>query len=1161
MRAYLEEDLPRLSPEHRQAIGKCQGGLGTGLRTCLSGLPASFPADARRRLRAFSRELQVANLVVDLCDANPGAVCPSREEFRRELGQFLAAAQAPSVAAGVETGDEGGLPITGVADAKSSGSSDGEPSQGGPTSGRHALTLGPLMGTELFALDRVQGTARFEPALGEPPVRCPFISRGGCGASEGESAGERSLVDVTGAQQAVDRLLIVEAARYLVRAEAIAYVRQAALVDPLTAEGFDKRVRALVSSCPLDSPLRGDISEIGSGASVAFASSGDAPDRARRAHHAGAIEAAARLAALDRQNAVFRSDFEQLPDGLDRRWPAWLPGRTAAQLIDASTLGVRYATQAHPPCSTFKIGFYGSALVGEEQASPLESEADRWLEREGMLRSSSRATDRCRIKGALLEANAQSMAGLLAQYPELGEQVGGSPLFRVLDALPVEMREARLQKELNFGTSSVLKRMRDSVGRLCGDPENAGRALFADDSFLRNFLSCGGSAPLPVDAGSASEMRLGAGCREIRANAGAACSIRDEARKSELRTDAFMGTLGVGIDIVGTYAGGVGVLRGMVARNLFASAGRSISANAPGAAAGAASGAAVVYYQIANADRTGADATGLYYSGLQDLQGYAGALSEASEARRNAFRDVLLGVVLGHVGSKPLLRGELKTSYLRAVSDTGRAGAAARSAFGSLMKEEFARRFGMRASDLARLTDEDVVAIVRANGALAPDPSLGPIPTLVSACKGDAVCQKKALDHHLFESELAETLPAPGSEAPSNSLLAEAPTQVVADTLPASSAGGGGGLLSPITLVSDSVAVTPPTVRQSFPPTRPQGPRAKGRVESDAAPEYVTISVSDCCAHVASGTTPRLPIMKAGGKFDAYYAGEGIAAPVDVSDVYSYSPPSMLRGSPVKLGYFGVPNDPVEVRLVRALSSGKSTRLNTTFVGAGSQSTVYFNHGPIPLEILAAIEAAPDEASAAAVRRTWAEDAAVEVIKIRTGDPWARGLEAAAYFMRRDLALVGLADQLTEAAMYLGRRFIRPARITSTNTQHVQGVITQEAVRGIDVNQLQTAIDRLVFSTSKHPELKMSAEEARSIIARSGLTIDEARSRIAALEEFYRQTHQDVIYFQQANGFSQDLMPHNEIRSRAIAPVGFDYGHGRNVIWSPAERMFIMIDL
>ena len=63
--------------------------------------------------------------------------------------------------------------------------------------------------------------------------------------------------------------------------------------------------------------------------------------------------------------------------------------------------------------------------------------------------------------------------------------------------------------------------------------------------------------------------------------------------------------------------------------------------------------------------------------------------------------------------------------------------------------------------------------------------------------------------------------------------------------------------------------------------------------------------------------------------------------------------------------------------------------------------------------------------------------------------------------------------------------------------------------------------------------------------------------KISALEEYYRQTHVDVLNFSNQNHTSELGA---EARNGKVLDTGFDYNHGKNVIWSPSEQMFVLID-
>jgi hypothetical protein len=86
---------------------------------------------------------------------------------------------------------------------------------------------------------------------------------------------------------------------------------------------------------------------------------------------------------------------------------------------------------------------------------------------------------------------------------------------------------------------------------------------------------------------------------------------------------------------------------------------------------------------------------------------------------------------------------------------------------------------------------------------------------------------------------------------------------------------------------------------------------------------------------------------------------------------------------------------------------------------------------------------------------------------------------------------------------------------------------------------------------------EVALEEARRILADAGLSPDEALDRVAAVEDFYRQSHNTVIHFTRTNGLplygNRTSLGHPET-------VGLDYNRGTNIAWDRDTRQFVMFD-
>ena len=115
----------------------------------------------------------------------------------------------------------------------------------------------------------------------------------------------------------------------------------------------------------------------------------------------------------------------------------------------------------------------------------------------------------------------------------------------------------------------------------------------------------------------------------------------------------------------------------------------------------------------------------------------------------------------------------------------------------------------------------------------------------------------------------------------------------------------------------------------------------------------------------------------------------------------------------------------------------------------------------------------------------------------------------------------------------------------------------QEFVEGPTAYQLQNAAD---VAQGRRVIPSMSSSRAQRTLQEAGLTADQADARIRALERFYATTHNDVVAFQDANGLTGLWNRRNTGILMDVRPVGFDYNHGGNVIWSPTEKKFVIFD-
>jgi hypothetical protein len=350
--------------------------------------------------------------------------------------------------------------------------------------------------------------------------------------------------------------------------------------------------------------------------------------------------------------------------------------------------------------------------------------------------------------------------------------------------------------------------------------------------------------------------------------------------------------------------------------------------------------------------------------------------------------------------------------------------------------------------------------------------------------------------------------------------------------------------------------------------------------------EIGTFRVPRCCQAIQSGPAHQIRFELEGGLHnyrplasqpttDIYVTGEALRTvelrtrtPQPPLAGIEYSRPDQLVGGSVPEIVVRVSNQTVEERLAfeEQQQGGRVANETATFTGRGSQSSVYFVHPPLPLAVREQIQAAIQTrtlAVATEIRRAWAQANSRLVMKIRTMNPWNLGTEVASQMLRRDLAIQGLAVQLTGRFRFLGRQLIRVATLSGTPEQLSRGVVFQEAVNGPSAFELQQAVNRILAARQSVNLLSLSmaeqAELTRSfdLLRRAGLKVEEAQLRLQALEQFYRETYTDVMNFSLHNRLR---IAGNNNTVGAERPVGFDYLHGNNVIWDRATQQFVMID-
>lgn len=280
-----------------------------------------------------------------------------------------------------------------------------------------------------------------------------------------------------------------------------------------------------------------------------------------------------------------------------------------------------------------------------------------------------------------------------------------------------------------------------------------------------------------------------------------------------------------------------------------------------------------------------------------------------------------------------------------------------------------------------------------------------------------------------------------------------------------------------------------------------------------------------------------------------------------------YSRPDHLVGAVVPDVTIKVSHQIVEERLAfEEQQAGRVANETATFAGSGSQAAVYFLHPPVPVSVREQIQTALSNGTrgaAEAIRRGWAQANSRLVMKIRNMNPWNEGPNTAAQMIRRDLALQGLAVQLTAGFRFRGEALIRVATHSGTPEQLSRGILFQEAVDGPSAYDLQQAVNRILAVRLHGAVASLSVAEqsaltqSHELLRQARLSVDEAQARLKALEHFYRETYTDVINFSVQNGLQ---LVGNYDASGVKRLVGFDFLHGRNVFWDRATQKFVMID-
>ncbi len=211
-----------------------------------------------------------------------------------------------------------------------------------------------------------------------------------------------------------------------------------------------------------------------------------------------------------------------------------------------------------------------------------------------------------------------------------------------------------------------------------------------------------------------------------------------------------------------------------------------------------------------------------------------------------------------------------------------------------------------------------------------------------------------------------------------------------------------------------------------------------------------------------------------------------------------------------------------------------------TYAGEGADSKVFFYHRPKPVNL-------SERANAA-----WLIDNTNEVIKIRNPSR-TDTLYDVSQSIRRDISLSKLFGSFSGNFKYIDSsgktvELIRPAPYKDNPDAFQLGILVQKAVHGKSVESLKN----LVLRASKNNDPK-----ANAYLTQQFGSVKEAERRIRAVEDFYVETHYDVIQFELENHL---LVKGNYLDDNHFRPVGFDFNGGDNIIWDEKDKIFYATD-
>lgn len=295
---------------------------------------------------------------------------------------------------------------------------------------------------------------------------------------------------------------------------------------------------------------------------------------------------------------------------------------------------------------------------------------------------------------------------------------------------------------------------------------------------------------------------------------------------------------------------------------------------------------------------------------------------------------------------------------------------------------------------------------------------------------------------------------------------------------------------------------------------------------------------------------------------------------------FEYTPPPVMHASlPIvelakssrqQFTLLDANSDPASRLKEYLLRNRETMDVELTKFAEGGYSTVYSIHPPMPEEMQ---RQGPEQ------RRKWALQHAVAMAKMRRESRGEMDRRSLALAYLRDLVVGKLAKQLFERVRFRGRQLIRVANIKGNLEAAQRGIMLQVPVDGVSAMDLAIAADEVLYpgnnladtpaTKERFNREKIAKEAAVAVLKKAGFADDsgnvteshakDALAHIDALEHAYRLMNVDGMRYQHDTGL---VIYGNHLHNgnSDVSLVGFDYGHGGNVIWDPKAKQFVMID-